>query len=190
MYSKGFQLSNECRNYINDITILFLHFLTSVLLHSESCEMFSFYWLIYLLTYLFIYLLTCLLTYLLTYSMQQSPSWRANRFSASQEIPPILWKPKVHYNIHKCPPPVPILSQIDPVHTPTSHFLKTHLNIIVPSTPESSMWSLSLRFAQQNRVYTYTLPHTWYIPRPSNSSRFDNPKNIWWNVQIIKFLIM
>ena len=37
--------------------------------------------------------------YLLTYSMQQSPSWEANRFSASQEIPRILWNPKVHYRI-------------------------------------------------------------------------------------------
>ena len=60
---------------------------------------------------------------LLTYSMQQSPSWKANRFSAGQEIPSILWNPKVHYRSHKCPPPVPILSQLDPVHTPTSHFL-------------------------------------------------------------------
>ena len=31
-----------------------------------------------------------------TYSMQQSPSWEANRFSASQEISHILWNPKVH----------------------------------------------------------------------------------------------
>ena len=47
--------------------------------------------------------------YLLTYSMVQNPSWEANWFAASQEIPRILWNPKVHYRIHKLPPPVPIL---------------------------------------------------------------------------------
>jgi hypothetical protein len=52
-----------------------------------------------------------------TYSIEQSPSWEANRFAASQEIPRILWSPKVHCRIPKCPPPAPILSQIDPVHT-------------------------------------------------------------------------
>jgi hypothetical protein len=43
-----------------------------------------------------------LLAYLFIYSMEQSPSWVANRFPASQEIPRILWNPNVHYHIHKC----------------------------------------------------------------------------------------
>jgi hypothetical protein len=53
-----------------------------------------------------------ILTYLLTYSMKRSPSWEAKRFSASQEIPLFLWNPKVHYRIHKCPPPVHINHQL------------------------------------------------------------------------------
>ena len=70
--------------------------------------------------------------------MEQSPSWEANRFAASQEIPRILWNPKVHYRIHNCPPPVPILGQLDPVHThPTSWrsilILSSHLRLGLPS---------------------------------------------------------
>jgi hypothetical protein len=66
---------------------------------------------------LFFYLLTYLLTYF-TYSMEQSPSWEANRFSDIQEIHCILLKPNILHRVYKCTPPVPILSQIDPVHTP------------------------------------------------------------------------
>jgi len=51
----------------------------------------------------------------LTHFMQHSPSSEADRFSASQEIPRILLNQKVHYGIHKSPPPVPILSQLDPL---------------------------------------------------------------------------
>ena len=91
-------------------------------------------------------------------SVEQSPSWEANRFAASQEIPCILWIPKVHYHIYKSPPPVRILSLLDPVHALTSQFLKIHLNIILPSIPGYSKWSLSLRFPHQNLSYTFPLP--------------------------------
>jgi hypothetical protein len=33
--------------------------------------------------------------------MEQSPSWEANRFVTSQEIPCVLLNRKVHYHIHK-----------------------------------------------------------------------------------------
>jgi len=114
---------------------------------------------------------------LLIHSMVQSPSWEANRFSASQEIPRILWNPEVHYRSHKRPPPVPILSQLDPAHNPTSHSLNIHLNILL-SMPGSPKWSLSFRFPQQNPVYASPLSQIRYVPRPSHSSRFYHPNNI------------
>jgi len=120
-----------------------------------------------------------LLTYLFTFLLQGAESfWESNRVSPSVEIPPILWNPKVHYVIHKCQPPVHILIHIETVHVLTSHFLKIHPNIIVPSTPGFSTLSFFIGFSHLNFVHTFTLPHTCYMLCPPQSSPFDPPNNI------------
>ena len=55
-------------------------------------------------------------TNLLTRSMVQSPSWAANWFAASQEIPRISQNLTVHYRTHNRPSPVSILGQPNPIH--------------------------------------------------------------------------
>ena len=66
--------------------------------------------------------------------MVQSPSWEANWFAASQEIPHISRNP------------------------PTSHLLEIHPNIIHPPTPRSPQWSLSFRFPHQDPIHHLSSP--------------------------------
>jgi hypothetical protein len=122
-----------------------------------------------------------------TYSIEQSPSWEANRFVASQEIPRILWNPKVHYRIHKCPPYVSILSQLNPVHTLYPTFwrsiliLSSHLLWVSPvvSFPQASLPKLRTLLSP---------PYPSYMPSLSRSYRFYHPHNSVWGVHIMKLL--
>jgi hypothetical protein len=126
---------------------------------------------------------------ILNYSMELSPSWEASQFSASQKIPCLLRNTKVHYHIHNCSQPTPMLNQPNPVQIPTSHSLKIHLIIILPYTPGSPQWSVSLRFSHQNSIHASLLPHACYMPNTTHSSRFYHIHNIGWGVQIMKLLM-
>jgi hypothetical protein len=70
--------------------------------------------------------------------MELSPSSEAANCAATQELPSILRNPKVHRRVYKSPPPVPILSHIDSVHTTPSYLrfiliLCTHLSLGLPN---------------------------------------------------------
>ena len=84
-----------------------------------------------------------------------NPPWQSplNTVLKTNKIP---WK--VHYRNHKSPLPVPILSQISPVHASPSHTLKIYLNIILPSKSRSSKWCSSLGSPHQNPVCTSPVP--------------------------------
>jgi len=51
------------------------------------------------------------------------------------------------------------------------------VNIVLPSTPGSSNWSLSFRSLYQNPACTSTASHTCHMPSPSHSSWFDHPNS-------------
>jgi len=116
--------------------------------------------------------LTYIFTYLLTYLLTPCSRVPLQKLTGSQLVKKFL----AFYGNRRFI--TAFLSQLDSVHIPTSHFLMINLNIIFPSTPRSPKWSLSVRFPHQNPVYVSLLPHTRYMPRPSNSSRFNHPKNI------------
>jgi hypothetical protein len=63
-----------------------------------------------------------------------------------------MLNPKVHFHVHKNPPLVPVLSQMNSVHSFPHYFPKIHSKIDLSSTPRYSAWCLSCRFSDQNYV--------------------------------------
>jgi hypothetical protein len=81
-----------------------------------------------------------------TNSMQMGPSWEAASCAATEELSSVLWNRMVHYRVHKSLPLVPILSQIDPVHTiPPS--LWSNLRLCLPSSLFPSGFPTNILYA-------------------------------------------
>jgi hypothetical protein len=59
-----------------------------------------------------------------------SSSWKVDSHSAVQKIPQISWSSKVHYHVHNILPldPIPVLNQLNPLHTWTADSFKIHIN--------------------------------------------------------------
>jgi hypothetical protein len=112
--------------------------------------------------------------YQLTNFTEQSPS-DANSHSSSQEIIRLLWNTKVHYRVHKNPPLIPILSQVNPVLTSPPYFHKMHSNIMFLSKPMSSKRSLPFRFST-NIFYTLLISPIHATCPPISSSLIWSPE--------------
>ena len=108
--------------------------------------------------------------------------------SVNQEILLILWNSNFHRCVHMNLPPVPIQSQISPVHFLLTSFFKIHFNIIL-SMYKSSRQSISFSFDHQTPVGPSPVPCTWHAC-PSHSSLFHQTDNTAWGDKILEFLIM
>ena len=94
--------------------------------------------------------------------------------SQNSTISHIVWKPNFHYHDHKSISLVPVLSQMNSVHALPSYFLKTHFNIMLPSTTRFSnnLWtSVSPPKSSMHLSSPTQMPQTCQLILPAESSR-------------------
>ena len=97
----------------------------------------------------------------LTNFINYCPSWEAKLFLAvRRNFPSILWDPIIHYRVKKRLLLVSVLSQINPVHNPTSSCTIRSILILFSYLRLSYMWCLHV--LRQNILWA-----ACYVPRPS-----------------------
>jgi len=102
-----------------------------------------------------------------------------NNQSASQEIPCLLWNLKVHYWVQKSLSLVPVLSQMNPVHS----------NTLFPSMPRLFKWFFP--WGSQSKFCSIShFIHACYILHLTHPPWFNCHKNICRSIQVTKLLIM
>jgi len=128
---------------------------------------------------------TCNYHSFLTYSTEQSPSWEANLFSASQEIPNI-------YGIWSF---ITAIISARHLYISWARSIQSMPSPHLPFWRSIWIWHSYLRQSLTSGLFpscfpTHSLHHRFYMSCSSHSSRFVHPNNIRWGLQIIKLLIM
>jgi hypothetical protein len=90
-------------------------------------------------------------------------------------LSPWRQNPKVHDRIHKNPPLVPVLSQLNPLQTPPASHPKIHSDPILPSMTRSSEWSPSFGLSHQDPVRFSLLSYACHMPSPPRFPCLDFP---------------
>jgi hypothetical protein len=89
--------------------------------------------------------------------MEHGPSWEADSCNL------MLWKPKVHYSVHKSQTLDPIVSHLNSVPILPPYLFKIHSNIILLSTHRSGKWSPHFRFFDKSFILKVIWMPLWNI---------------------------
>ena len=109
------------------------------------------------------------LLYMLTYSLGRVLLDKLTRFIIGKKVPAFYGTRRL-ITAFKRAPTCPYSEPDQSSPCSSSHFLKIHINIIIPSMPGTSEWCLFTRFPRQSPLSNSSFPHTLYMPHPSHSS--------------------